>query len=114
MHQYYNFLTLAPPAPTYMDVTDVGTTTVGVAWGGPVTVGYSEVQSYELIFDTVIGIEQKGCEDHQYGSAVTNNTEYIISGLAEYTTYNVSIMAVNRWGTSEPRSQLISTLSSGK
>lgn len=112
MQQCHNLPLLAPPSPSYVDTT-VGSTAVGVAWDDGAA-GYAELLSYKLTFDGVLGREQKGCEGYQHGSAVTNNTEYVISGLTEYTTYNVTIVGENLWGTSEPRSQLITTLSSGK
>ena len=71
-----------------------------------------EVQKYEVAFERVT---EDGCELVHNQTVFSNTTNYTISGLEEYSVYNISIAAVKSSSVkSLPERLQITTLPSGK
>ena len=74
------------------------------------------VESYEISFERVTGSQQVLCPDVVHTGNHTvygNSTEYLLTGLFEYSTYFITVTAVNL--AEETSSNLtVTTLQTGK
>ena len=73
------------------------------------------IDRYEVSFERVTGSQQVLCPDVVHTGTDTvdgNSTEYLLTGLHEYSTYSITVTAVNRAGES-PSTLTVTTLQSG-
>ena len=73
------------------------------------------IDSYKISFERVTGSQQVLCPDVVHTGSATvdgNTTEYLLTGLFEYSTYSITVTAVNRAGEA-PSTLTVTTLQAG-
>ena len=100
----------APPTPTGVAVSEVTSSTVQMRWTAPPTEAIP-LLGYSVSFERVPG---SGCDSpHSSTYTVSNTTtNYTFVGLSGFSTYTVSVAAVNTFDSSDKESISIATLSS--
>ena len=113
MHTIFFFSQLAPP-PTTPTITlgEVTSTSVVVSWSSQAL-----VCSYEISFQRATGSEQHGdCTsfDHSGNVSVGGNiTTHNLTGLQEFSTYFITVTAVNGAGRNESDPVPVTTTMAG-
>ena len=101
----------APSTPTGVAVSEVTSSSVQMRWTAPTDA--PSLLGYTVSFERVSGI---GCDSpHSSNDSVRNmTTNYTFMGLSGFSTYSVSVAAVNVFGSSNEKSLRIATLPSRK
>ena len=91
----------APGTPTGLATTSVGSTTVGLTWVAPASVGTSPITSYLVEF--------KKSTTNTWTKGTVGATTATLSGLTAATLYNIRVSATNASGTSAASGTLNAT-----
>ena len=106
-----NFLSSAPSTPTGVAVSEVTSSTVQMRWTAPADA--TSLLGYTVSFERVPG---DGCDSPHSGSDSVGDmtTTYTFMGLSGFSTYSVSVAAVNKIGPSDATSLRVTTFSSSE
>ena len=109
---YYSLQLAPPPTTPLVTLGEVTSTSVVVSWSSQTV-----VCSYEISFQRATGNEQLGdCTsfDHSGNVSVGGNiTMYNLTGLQEFSTYFITVMAINAAGRNESGPVPVTTTMAG-
>ena len=105
MHTAHMIHSKVPPAsPNITSVQVISSTSVRVSWSQQEGGGMPE--NYQVLYERATGVQQQGdCPNYIHGRTVTTGGSvltYTLDSLEEFSTYLISVVALNSAGRSNP------------
>lgn len=105
MHTVHMLHSKVPPAsPNITSVQVISSTSVRVSWSQQEGGGMPE--NYQVLYERATGVQQQGdCPNYIHARTVTTGGSvltYTLDSLEEFSTYLISVVALNSAGRSNP------------
>ena len=106
-----------PVSPTVtIELIAMSPQSIMITWT-PQPMGHN-ANTYEILFERAVGDEQMGiCKSETHRGSIRAQdgtlTEYLLTGLQEYSTYTVTITASNEFGSIDSNVAEVTTLHAG-